>query len=656
MTLQRPYAPAQSLVCASLLLLLSACDSGSELSESGGVATASFGGAAISLTSVNAQAVVTVSVSETLTSSTPFFDAETGQMATSMTATEPDRRYDLHSGSTPDGAFALDLTATDPATGRTDELGSVSVRDGLLVASDRAGQAIPGTQVGLHTALGTTSADPLSVMGGLVADNLPVSGAQAARGTTQAGVTSVTTSGGLTTITMQTTDSAPGASPTVQKRVYQYRDSKYVLQELNVEVTDNTSSEQVVRQTTLTFSDVTWFEGMEAAAMGGSPWGSGEPMGIPPPPCTDLESCEPPPDPGGGTNGCATPPTTPTGANIVYVHGINADGNAWGSAATNNAVRGKNRCDLVIAGDVAPSLTRGVDGDKGLGRHADQAAQLREDVIGSGLDNLIFVGHSQGGLISRRAAQSLQATPTTQAVRTLRGVVTTGTPHLGANVARNASSTGVPNRIARTFSGGFACRVSGQCALMLEAVNAFQSQFTPAVLASDAMFDLRPASSAIQQVNTRSESFRRFGIQNALTSHSFLFYQIAGDIAPGNKGRAVREVATAVSIIALSTAIISGIVSIFAPWAAISAAIAATVFAAIIGADLAWSRLTFGSQQSDGVVELPSQSYPTSSPGVHTPVNRRSLDPSSHTAQIDSERSAQDIQITLTRGLNVQER
>lgn len=569
-----------------------------------------------------------------------------------MTTTEPDRQYDLQSGSTPDGAFALDLTATDPATGRTDELGSVSVRRGLLVASDRAQQAIPGTQVGLHTALGTTSADPLSVMGGLVTDNLPVPGEQAARGTSQAGITSITTSGGLTTITMQTTDSEPGASPTTQRRIYQYRDGKYVLQELSVDVVENTSSEQVVRQMSLEFSSVTWFQGMEAAAMGASPWGSGETMGIPPPPCDGTESCDPPPDPGGGTSGCATPPRTPSGANIVYVHGINADGNAWGSAATNNAVRGKNRCNLIIADDIAPSLTQGVNGNKGLGRHEDQAVQLRQEVITSGLNNLIFVGHSQGGLISRRAAQSLQATSTTPAVRAIRGVVTTGTPHLGANLARNASLAGIPSRIARTFTGGFACRVSGQCPLLLEAVNAVQSQFPHPVLTSDAMFDLRPASSAIQYVNTQSESFRRFGIQNALTSHSFLFYQIAGDIVPGNRGRAAREAVTAISIIALSTAVISGIVSIFAPWAAFAAAAAATVFAAIIGTDLAWSRLTFGSQQSDGVVELPSQFYPNS-PGATAPVNRRSLDPSSHTAQIDSERSAQDIQTTLTGGLGV---
>lgn len=653
MMLLRSCAPAQLAICTALLLLSAGCDSGGGARvEAGGLATASAGSDAISLTSQNARAAVTLTVSETITSSTPFFDAVTGQMTTTATATQPDRHFDLRSGSTSDGAFALDLTATGAATGLLDDLGSVSVRRGILVASDRDGQVIPGTQMGLHVALGTSSTDPLSVMGGLVADQLPVTGEQAARGTAQAGITNVATSGALTTITMQTTDSGPGVSPTMQRRVYEYRNRKYVLREMSVDVTDNTSGEQVSRQMTLQFSSVAWSNGLKMEAMSSaasmastSAWGGGANTNLTPPPCNAsedpncLQGGEPSlPDP---HPQCTVPPLDPSGANIVYVHGISATGGAWGSPATNNAVRGKTRCNLYIARDLAPSLTLG--GLKGYGHHAQQATQLGDTVRASGLQDVIFVGHSQGGLISRRVAQSFQGTASSPSVR---GVVTTGTPHMGANIANNLSTLGIPGRVARIFSGGFACRITNQCSLIAQSMNALQDQLPDAALASNAMRDLRPSSAAIQQVNTPPESYRRFGIQNALPQPGFLLYQVAGDAMEGNRGREIYGKAKAAAVVAFSVAVIGGVVSIFAPWAAIVASVASVVFAAIVGADLAWSRLTFGSQQSDGVVELSSQYYPNS-PGTNAPVNRRSLDPSSHTAQIDSERSAEDIQRTL---------
>lgn len=604
--------------------------------------------------------MISMSVSQTATSSTPIFDSNTDQTTHTLTTSEPARRYALHSGSTSDGAFALDLTAVDTPTGLGDELGAVIIRRGLLTALDRSQQPIPGTRIGLHAALGTTNADPLSVMGGLVADQLPGAGEQSFRGTAQANVTSVVTNGAVTTITTATTDSETGAASTTQRRIYHRRNGKYVLQEMSLEGTDTVEGVQVERQVRMQFANVTWSRGfsVEAAsastmAAAASPWGPD--ANLTPAPCTDPDVCGTPGNPSGGASDCAPPPLTAGGANVVYVHGINADGDAWGSPTSNSAVRGSNRCDLRIANDLAPSLTAG--GIKGLGRHSDQAIELRSDVMASGLNDLIFVGHSQGGLISRRAAQSLQGTDGGTPVRTIRGVVTTGTPHLGARLANQASLLGLPGRVVRIFTGGYACRVTSQCPSILQAVSALEESLPDAVLSSHAMLDLRPSSSAITAVNAPPERFRRFAIQNALTAHGFLFFQVAGDVVPGNRGRAVREVATAVAVVALATAVVAGIVSIFAPWAAVTAARAATVFAAIVGTNLMWASLTYGNNRSsDGVVENPSQAYPPYSLGTFAPVSRQSLDPSSHTAQIDSRRSAEDIQRTLTQELNVQER
>ncbi len=239
----------------------------------------------------------------------------------------------------------------------------------------------------------------------------------------------------------------------------------------------------------------------------------------------------------------------------------------------------------------------------------------------------------------------------------MRGVVTTGTPHRGARVALSLSTLGLPGRAARIFQpGSYACRVTGECSRVQQAANAAEDMLPTAVLSSNAMLDLRPASPAINFVNSQNENFRRFAIQNHLTSHGMLFYQVIGDFGSANRGRTVRETATAVMIVSLAVAIVGAVASIFKPWAAIVAIKAAWTFRAILGAELAWTGLSYGSGPSDGVVEGSSQLYPLNVPGAEMPVNRLSLKPSSHTAQIDSESSADDIQRTLVEELNVDRR
>lgn len=74
----------------------------------------------------------------------------------------------------------------------------------------------------------------------------------------------------------------------------------------------------------------------------------------------------------------------------------------------------------------------------------------------------------------------------------------------------------------------------------------------------------------------------------------------------------------------------------------------------MVGASSAWAAVSYGWNPSDGVVELHSQRYPN--PDGDPNRNRESLNPSSHTGQIDGERSADDIQITLTRQMGVRYR
>jgi alpha-tubulin suppressor-like RCC1 family protein/pimeloyl-ACP methyl ester carboxylesterase len=56
------------------------------------------------------------------------------------------------------------------------------------------------------------------------------------------------------------------------------------------------------------------------------------------------------------------------------------------------------------------------------------AAKLLEKMNSDGLDGFVVVGHSMGGLVARRAAQSLERAGDTQAIR---GIITLATMHLG---------------------------------------------------------------------------------------------------------------------------------------------------------------------------------------------------------------------------------
>jgi len=64
---------------------------------------------------------------------------------------------------------------------------------------------------------------------------------------------------------------------------------------------------------------------------------------------------------------------------------------------------------------------------------SELAQELAQLLSTDGLSGLIIVGHSMGGLVAREAAQQLEADPATKGK--LRGIITLGTPHLGAPLA-----------------------------------------------------------------------------------------------------------------------------------------------------------------------------------------------------------------------------
>ena len=290
------------------------------------------------------------------------------------------------------------------------------------------------------------------------------------------------------------------------------------------------------------------------------------------------------------------------------------------------------RCALQVGVDVAPSLDDG--GDNGTGPHAVQADELRAAAASLG-DEVIFIGQSQGGLISRRVAQMPDWGPAR-----VRGVVTAGTPHLGAPVANTLAPGGVLGSLSTVFNGPFSCGI-----IACGALNATVAVVGPRFLSSPAMADLRPGSDAIAEVNAVSETFPRFGIQHA-TPRRWAFARVGGDLQPGNQGD---EVARAVHLF-YSALVVAAVATVWNPFTWGITVVAAAGIMVMNSADSAWNNLTVGPDQGDGVVPLASQVYPGADFNYDVP------DPVSHMAQTDTRRAADAYVYVLETRVGVDSR
>ena len=388
---------------------------------------------------------------------------------------------------------------------------------------------------------------------------------------------------------------------------------------------------------TLRYTDVGWNRNQPRdQARGGETWGDQSASALPyqPPLCApedqgEEDRCRDEPEGGPGSPNNPGPgpcASVDGGANLVYVHGFNSDGGTWGGGTNRDGVRGRVRCALEIRGDIAPDLR-----NRGLERHTAQEAELYDDVdriARQGRERNILIGHSQGGLISRRVTQRLEG------VRPdwVEGVITIGTPHQGAYVALNSPSD--PASAWRRVLGlNLVCGALGD--LCSPAEGAVRSLVTFGLAmqgsTSDAAEDIRPLSPAIQAVNEATETFPRFGIRNEIDKR-WAMARLGGDLYNGKGENMVTVVDGVVGGFAL-VAVVGGWVP-FIGWGA--AAIAARVVWGFVSTDAWWNRITSGGDESDGFIQASSQRYPNATRNINarepTPT-RASRSPSAHSTR-----------------------
>ena len=208
--------------------------------------------------------------------------------------------------------------------------------------------------------------------------------------------------------------------------------------------------------------------------------------------------------------------------NVVFQHGIFSDASAW------------NRMDPWISSRYAigTKLKPSLPSTQSL---ESQASMLGNQIIASGAVDFLIIGHSQGGLIGRRAAQTYGGPPGMP----IGGVVTFGSAHLGAPIYDVARSS--VEQVSISMLQGMIDRVGGSCwrrgmSFICDYFDDAISRMVPRVV-ENALNDLVPAgrdqsptrSEFLPALNSRPETFERYSIG----SHSggqFKMMRLLGDI------------------------------------------------------------------------------------------------------------------------------
>ena len=284
-----------------------------------------------------------------------------------------------------------------------------------------------GNPVPVYLPISTASASwPLSLLGGnpgpSVIGALVIPNIQTQATSLSASLSLGTNSSGLATAALQ----VPIASQSTAAWSYVQSGSNWVAQSVTVTpaLSGATSSH------TFQFANLNWNNNATNNAARAA---AGSTVQAPPSPVTTSPGALPTPaaDPAPAATGptfvasnCNTNVYDLGGAqNVAFLHGLNSTSCSWGEMANwlNSDFRFKT--------EVIPSLETGA----GIATQGQELISEMNSVGGSGY---IFVGHSQGGLAARYAAQYFQNLQTTTGESTpVFGVVTVDTPHQGTPAA-----------------------------------------------------------------------------------------------------------------------------------------------------------------------------------------------------------------------------
>jgi pimeloyl-ACP methyl ester carboxylesterase len=605
-----------------------------------------------------------VSSTTTVTLNEPVYDASTGQPTSNVTLSGPSENLSVEAGyNTSDQVLVNTYRAPDGVDGETSVANEVKAIKS--VANSYTQYDAYGSVVSSTTPDGAVGTSPLSVLGNLtgvsITQGVLVSDASADPSTPRpalklpAGARVEFPSRGVMRVTTPMFGAAPGLAAAGQPtpgangkgtltRQYHRQADKWVLDEIQMVAEATTEHARFVNTHTTRISNVRWHEnrGADAHRRNVAPAepraAAAKPAGFE---ARGLAASCPIPvynrgrggprmycDDGGGggydDGGGYTPPPPPAGSNVVFQHGIFSDAGTWA------------RMDPWLSGQfyfntkLVPSLSS-------TSRLYDQATDLIGRIAATGQNNFVLVGHSQGGLISRSAAQ--------RRTDLVRGVVTIGTPHQGALLARNgrtALANYLNGQINRLAFGCYSPYQDAGCYIAYFLGNyAVNTALRFAIDAAvPAQVDLQPGNAFVSGLNSTAEYFTRVGIQS-YANKRFILARLGGDAFCNPEsacgGRAWASYTQWAYNGFVSCTVIAGLLGYWntAYWCHF-------IYGRMDDIDRGWDQLTAPGQTSDGIVQGPSQVYPNAN--SQYPINSGD----SHVGETKSDKTRDRLVTTLS--------
>lgn len=258
----------------------------------------------------------------------------------------------------------------------------------------------------------------------------------------------------------------------------------------------------------------------------------------------------------------------------------------------------------------------------------------------------VFVGHSNGGVVSRLAAQDFNGDPSKVA-----GVVSVGTPHNGT-AASQITPVGMSIALGVASMAPFACDIVQNiiCTqffrLASTSVGGLVYAITP-FLKSDnpVLTQMSPNNSFYRYVNTRSDNFPHAAVVGKSWDR-WIEWKVLGDWNScynnpgpncGESGHTWANNADRVYHWGVKCAVVSGLLGIVLPGSRRAAAVCAQFSAGMVGVDLIYRHLVLAGDHGDGLVREASQKWPSASSALLYNVD----DSDSHMAEPHATRAAQ---------------
>lgn len=565
-----------------------------------------------------------------ITSSTPVYNSATGTTSNNYSLSSNAQTFHVEIGYDTSGQIVMNLwptgTPLDPEVNDVSAISVIRISNGNVTVFDQNGVPIswvpPVANVPAFNPLNLLGSNPApSILKALVVSNIQ----------NQATVTNSQLSYPSGAQALLTGPTPSGGTASNGTWTYNQSGSVWVAKQAVFQSTPpNTNASRMLQ-----FSNVSYYNN---AASDSARIAKGSTYIMPPTPTT---SSPPPMTPQSSTN-CPPYSSSLGGSqNVVFQHGFFSSGCTW-----KRMIPWLNQ-DFRWGTELVPSLNS-------FDFLANQGNTLINDINTAGGSGYILIGHSQGGLISRYAAQPLSVGTTP----IVRGVLTLDTPHLGAPIA-NVSVSAI-NYIMN--NDGFNLYDAASCIQPTDNVvcyiAALYASSASTVSQLGALSDLRVNSSFLNTLNSHSENFLRAGVIGN-TPRRWIEARVVEEVFFGSRcnpedGCGERNFALAMEV---SNDILEG-VFFFAEldcWFngdPIACSIADHVFNILIWmdiTDLDYNFLTAGGSAQDGFVPTISQNYPSSS-AIQYPVHNAD----SHMGATKSNRAHNALYQALNTQFHVQ--